>query len=165
MGLGPGQGGPAEGWAAGLQDRCCVLRFPARCSATSRLGFRLLIRCLAGRAAQEFLKDRPVSEAVNVQGSTNYKKYSMYKDDKTTHSRTQHGPSDMTVLPKTQGQARSPLAAAPRGPPPPPPPRRLTRGVARRSTASSRSSRSASCLLTGELSGRAERCRNCRRAD
>ena len=90
-----------------------------RCSATSRLGFRLLIRCLAGRAAQEFLKDRPVSEAVNVQGSTNYKKYSMYKDDKTTHSRTQHGPSDMTVLPKTQGQARSPLAAAPRGPPPP----------------------------------------------
>ena len=55
-----------------------------------------------------------MSEAVNVQGSTNYKKYSMYKDDKTTHSRTQHGPSDMTVLPKTQGQARSPLAAAPR---------------------------------------------------
>ena len=83
------------------------------------MGFRLLIRCLAGRAAQEFLKDRPVSEAVNVQGSTNYKKYSMYKDDKTTHSRTQHGPSDMTVLPKTQGQARSPLAAAPRGTPPP----------------------------------------------
>ena len=152
MGLGPGEGGPAEGGAAGLQDRCCVLRFPARCSATSRLGFRLLIRCLAGDAAQEFLKDRPVSEAVNVQGSTNYKKYSMYKDDKTTHSRTQHGPSDMTVLPKTQGQARSPLAAAPRGPPPPPAPRRLTRGVARRSTASSRSSRSASCLLTGELS-------------
>ena len=120
MGLGSGQGGAAEGGAAGLQDRRCALRFPARCSgATSLLGFRLLIRCLAGRAAQEFLKDRPVSEAVNVQGSTNYKKYSMYKDDKTTHSRTQHGPSDMTVLPKTQGQARSPLAAAPCGPPPP----------------------------------------------
>ena len=93
--------------------------FPLLRHLQALMGFRLLIRCLAGRAAQEFLKDRPVSEAVNVQGSTNYKKYSMYKDDKTTHSRTQHGPSDMTVLPKTQGQARSPLAAAPRGPPPP----------------------------------------------
>jgi hypothetical protein len=50
------------------------------------------------------LKDRPASEAVNVQGTQNYEKYSMYKGDKTTHTRTRHGPPELHVLPRTQAQ-------------------------------------------------------------
>ena len=66
-------------------------------------------RCTApadgfGALPQEFLADRPVSEAVSVKGTQNYEKYSMYKGDKTTHTRTRHGPPELHVLPRTQAQ-------------------------------------------------------------
>jgi hypothetical protein len=61
---------------------------------------------------------------VQVQGSQNYEKFSMYKNDKTTHTRTRHGPPEMHILPRTQAQVRA--SACPPSPPTPQKPRAST---------------------------------------